>query len=159
MPNWIEGTLKLRGDRKNIRRFFAEGLEASHWTGNEKLEDQVTDMSYVHELYVCFQNEPHIRGTRRAFITGSSVWMDMDKETEGIACVDIKQAWCFTTEDRVDEWKAISEEYDLDVKLYGIECGMEFTQEIIILRGEAPIINTKQYTDWDWECPFPNMGG
>lgn len=159
MPNWIKGTLKLRGDRKNIKKFFTEGLEASHWIGEEKLEDQVTDESDEHNMYFCFKDEPHIIGERRAFITDDYVCMDMDNETEGFACVDIKQAWCFTTEGKADEWKAISDKYDLDVKLYGVECGMEFTQEIIILRGKRPIINEKQYADWDWECPFPKMGG
>ena len=159
MPNWIRGTMKLRGDRKNIKRFFTEGLEASHWIDEEKLEDQVTDNSNEYELYMCFQNEPHIIGTRRAFITDDSVTMDMNEETEGIACVDIKQAWSFTDGGNADKWKAISDKYDLDLKLYGVECGMQFVQEIIILRGKNPIDNVIQYKDWDWECPFPNMGG
>ena len=30
MPNWIEGTMKLRGKRQDIRRFFLEGLEPSN---------------------------------------------------------------------------------------------------------------------------------
>lgn len=36
---------------------------------------------------------------------------------------------------------------------------MEFTQEVIIIRGGKTIVNEKQYEDWMWECPFPNMGG
>lgn len=42
MPNWIKGTMKLRGKRQDIARFFREGLDAS---GRHKLEDQVKDDS------------------------------------------------------------------------------------------------------------------
>ena len=42
MPNWIEGTLKLRGKRVDIIRFFREGLEPSTPIDSE---NQVTDYS------------------------------------------------------------------------------------------------------------------
>lgn len=156
MPNWIEGTMKLRGKREDIARFFREGLDASD---RHKLEDQVKDES--EEDYLCFHfvNGPHIAGTRRAFIDDDYVEMYDDI---GVACVDIKQAWAFDagseTED-LKKWKNISEKYNVDIRLYGIECGMQFTQEIIIVRGRKPIVNEKQYEDWDWDCPFPDMGG
>lgn len=159
MPNWIKGTMKLRGKRENIRRFFREGLDPSDWPKPEDRENQVIDESNDDELLFYFRNEPHIKGTRRAFITGENAYM---VEDEGVVCVDVKQAWSFNA-DRENEdlkkWKSISDEYDLDIKLFGIECGMEFTQEIIILRNREPIINVKRYADWEWECKFPNMGG
>ena len=105
------------------------------------------------------KKEPHIRETRRAFITDSYVYMDDD---EGIVCVDVKQAWAFdagSESQDLQKWKDISEKYNVDIRLYGIECGMQFTQEIIIVRGRKPIVNEKQYENWDWDCPFPNMGG
>ena len=37
MPNWIEGTMKLRGKRENIRRFFLEGLDPSSWLTHPKI--------------------------------------------------------------------------------------------------------------------------
>ena len=156
MPNWIKGTMKLRGKREDIARFFREGLDASD---HHKLEDQVKDDS--EEDYLCFHfvNDPHIAGTRRAFIDDDYVEMYDDI---GVACVDIKQACAFDagseTED-LKKWKNISEKYNVDIRLYGIECGMQFTQEIIIVRGRKPIVNEKQYENWDWDCPFPNMGG
>ena len=159
MPNWIEGTMKLRGKRENIKRFFKEGLDASSWPKPEDRENQVIDNSEGSELDFSFHNEPHIKGTRRAFITDQNAYM---VEDEGVVCVDVKQAWAFNA-DRENEdlkkWKSISDEYDLDIKLFGIESGMEFEQEIIILRNRRPIITEKQYEDWEWECKFPNMGG
>ena len=162
MPNWCEGTMKLRGKAKDILRFFHEGLDASTWLGGEKIEDQVFDNSGDGELYFNFKHEPHIKDTRRAFITGDSVECYYDNEDEDIvACVNVKQAWAFAADDGGDlkKWQEISNEYNVDIRLFGIEMGMEFTQEVIIIRGQKPIVNEKQYEDWMWECPFPNMGG
>lgn len=159
MPNWIKGTMKLRGERKDITRFFREGLEPSNWPKPEDRENQVVENGNDEYLDFSFMNEPHIKGTRRAFITDDNVYME---DKEGIACVDVKQAWAFDAgrdSKDLDNWKAISDKYNIDIRLFGIEMGMRFTQEIIILRGRRPIVNEKQYEDWDWECPFPNMGG
>lgn len=161
MPNWIEGTMKLRGKREDILRFFREGLDASSWLGDGsgKLKDQVTDESGENYLEFTFKDEPHIAGTRRAFITDNYLYMEGD---EGIACVNVKQAWAFyagrDTKD-LENWKNISDKFNVDIRLFGIEQGMCFTQEIIIIRGRRPIVNEREYEDWDWECPFPRMGG
>lgn len=159
MPNWIEGTMKLRGKREDIKRFFREGLDASQWVKPEKLEEQVTDNSGDGWLEFLFKHEPHIKDTRRAFITDDYAYMEKD---EGVVCVNVKQAWAFYTGGEskdLENWKAISEKYNVDIKLFGIESGMQFTQEIVIVRGRKPIVNEKQYEDWDWDCPFPGMGG
>lgn len=160
MPNWIEGTMKLRGRREDIKRFFIEGLDFSNWPKAEDRENQVIDKSGKNFIAFQFRNEPHIQGTRRAFITYDFVYMDED---EGVVCVDVKQAWYFCEEGSrskdIETWKSISDKFNIDIRLYGIERGMHFTQEIIILRNREPIINVKRYADWDWECPFPNMGG
>lgn len=159
MPNWIKGTMKLRGKREDITRFFREGLDPSNWPKPEDRENQITENGDDDCLDFSFRNEPHIIGTRRAFITDSGVEMEKD---EGVVCVDVKQAWAFDagreTKD-LENWKAISDKYNIDIKLFGIECGMRFTQEIIIIRGRRPIVNERQYEDWNWDCPFPNMGG
>lgn len=159
MPNWIEGTMKLRGKQEDIKRFFREGLDPSSWPDPKDRVDQVIDRSDDSELYFRFKNEPHIAGTRRAFITDDSAGM---WEPSGVVCVNVKQAWTFdggSSTDDLKTWKAISDKYNVDIKLYGIERGMQFTQEVIIIRGKEPIVNETKYDDWDWECPFPNMGG
>ena len=92
MPNWIEGTMKLRGKREDITRFFREGLEPSNWPKPEDRENQVVENGDDDYLDFSFLNEPHIVGTRRAFITDSGVDMEDD---EGVVCVDVKQAWAF----------------------------------------------------------------
>ena len=159
MPNWIKGTMKLRGKREDIYRFFKNGLNPSNWPKPEDRENQVIDESGENYLEFSFCNEPHIAETRRAFITDDNVFM---KDDEGTVCIDVKQAWAFDAgheSNDLETWKNISKKYNIDIRLFGIECGMQFTQEIIIVRGRKAIVNEWQYEDWDWECPFPNMGG
>lgn len=40
MPNWIEGTMKLRGKRSDIKRFFEEGVTTSTYLGEEQITDR-----------------------------------------------------------------------------------------------------------------------
>ena len=153
MPNWIEGTMKLRGKRENIKRFFEEGLEPSSWFGEKnKLDDQVKDESGDDHLEYSFKDEPHICGTRRMFITDSyaSMWDEI-----GVCCFDIKQAWGFDAK----ELEKISEKFNVDIRVYGIEMGMQFCEEILIENGKIIYDKEIKYDDWDWECPFPKMGG
>ena len=80
-------------------------------------------------------------------------------EDYGVCVVDIKQAWGFDAGDSdLQKWKDIAKEYNLDIRLYGIESGMRFCQEIIITKETFEYRETK-YNDWDWDCPFPRMGG
>ena len=165
MPNWIEGTMKLRGKMMDVKKFFDLGLDASSW-GNEPtdINDQRIDNSRLDLGYIdySFKDEPHVKGTRRMFITDESAWMDEDDE---ICCVNIKQAWDFSHDEDLETLINIADTYQLDIRLYGIECGMEFCQELIILHGDSEhkgvihSIQETKYKDWMWECPFPRMGG
>lgn len=153
MPNWIEGTMKLRGKRENIKRFFDKGLEPSSWFGEQNnLDSQVKDESGDDYLEYSFKDEPHICGTHRMFITDSYANMF---EEDGVCCFDIKQAWGFDAK----ELEKISEKFNVDIRVYGIEMGMEFCQEILIENGKTVYDKEINYDDWDWECPFPKMGG
>lgn len=159
MPNWIEGTLKLRGKRENIRNFIKNEITASELYGvKSDINEQVIDDSGDDYLDFTFKDEPWIEGTRRAFITNEYLWMEEDY---GVAVLSIKQAWSFNSNDEdLDRWKEIARNYDIDIKLYGIECGMQFCHEIIITeKGSRVVENVIQYENWDWDCPFPNMGG
>ena len=136
MPNWIEGTLKLRGKREDIKKFLDEGLVT--------VKDQVFDNS---------KDGYFVKDTRRAFIESNFLYTE---KYEGTVCMNVKQAWEFDVED----WAHISETYNLDLKLCGIECGMQFCQVIAIHKpGKVVKDKTIQYADWVWECPFPFMGG
>ena len=154
MPNWIEGTLKLRGQSEDLKRFFKEGVAQSEWFDDDKhsIEDYVqTDFDGAY-CEVTLKNDPWIKGTRRAFIESEYVTWN---ESFATIAVDVKQAWHFD----VDSFAEISKKFNLDIRLYGFECGMEFCQEIEILKGKITINREITYGDWVWECPMPNMGG
>ena len=161
MPNWIEGTMKLRGKREDIKRFLDNELDTSSYYGEKRtLEEQVQCNSDDEYMEYTFKDEPYIKGTRRAFVTDDYLYMGED---EGTACIKIKQAWSFsvTSDDReLELWKDNAHKYNIDIKLYGVESGTQFCQEVIALRNCDRVINNViEYEDWYWDCPFPNMGG
>lgn len=166
MPNWIEGTLKLRGNSEDLKRFFAEGLEPSTDHG-EELDKNVTLEDFVKwKHYACcdicddieIHNQPHIIGTRRAFIYDCDVcWVGSNDEIDTI-CMPFKQAWSFSATG-LEQWEDISKKFNLDIRLYGFESGMEFCEEVEIIKGKTTLHNVIKYNDWYWECPMPLMGG
>ena len=46
-----------------------------------------------------------------------------------------------------------------DIKIYAFEAGMEFNQDIEIIKGK--IIKDKEikFENYQWECIEPNIGG
>lgn len=161
MPNWIKGTMKLRGKRENIRRFFNECLEGSC---DNSREESVKDNSRDDYLEFVFKNTPYVSETRRMFVEDGVVEMFQE---EGVCCVKIFQAWSFSSRESGDlgVLQKIADKFCIDIRLFGIECGMEFIQEVIVKHsdkdGKHPRIvdNCITFEDWDWECPFPYMGG
>lgn len=151
MPNWCEGTLKIRGDYEAIKRFAAQGIQKTEreYEGNEGEETifHVYDIGYV-------------KGTRRGFV--QSDYIDIygcdGKPSKGICAFDYRQAWSVSAA----EWQKISQTYGFDIKIMAIERGMQFVQDILIVKGVVQKDTCTEYTDlehWLWECPFPLMGG
>ena len=168
MPNWIEGTLKLRGKPKDIKRFMDNEFDRSNPIQGE-LEDYVKDESEKGALHYIFNNLPYIKGTRRCFLKHQYIdlWFDEGEDKDYIVVFNIQQAWNFdkAAGDKGEQctatemWKEKANEYHLDIRLYGIESGGEFCQEMIVLKDDDNVkFNTIKYDDWYWECPFPEMG-
>lgn len=161
MPNWIEGTLKIRGKYENIDGFMMRGLGKS--SVNEKIdgfipvEKHVENGAFSYTTYTVLP-DTYVEGTRRAFVGDSYIYVesiDGSEDETFILCMPVRQAWCF----EVDEWQRISKKYGVDVRLFGIECGMCYCTEIEIINGEVTRQRDFTYDDWEWECPFPHMGG
>lgn len=70
-------------------------------------------------------------------------------------CIDFKAAWGIDAE----TLRVVSEKFNIDFKIYAFECGMEFNQDIEIIKGK--IIKDKQikFNDYTWECINPTIGG
>ena len=149
MPNWAEGTLKLRGRRENVTSALKEMLLGNKGT---TLEDE-----YDGNL-LRFKNEYdyfYINGTRRAFISSKDIEIWLDDDFVIIELEDFKQAWAASA----DNYTEISSKFDVDIKIFTFERGMEFTQEIEISKGEIIKNICYEYDDYQWEVPFSNLGG
>lgn len=179
MPNWISGSLKLRGSYENVKRFFFEGINQYEDIFDEKQQKWVDTLIPKEKWFKAEEyGEPgarvldikltngwtYVEGTRRAFIsTDHSNYISVyEHEHEQVderfvtAACEINQAWDFRDED----WIEIAKKYELDIRLWGLEYGMCFGREIEI-RNDGKIIFSKtlKYNDWDWECPLPWMRG
>lgn len=153
MPNWAEGTLKLRGKTENIVSALKEMLlENQGTTLEEEYDDTLLTFKTENDYF-------YINGTRRAFISGKDIEIWLDEDDEDFVIIELenfKQAWAALA----DNYTEISSKFDVDIKIFTFEMGMEFTQEIEISKGEIikNIVN-ENFTNYSWDVPFSRLGG
>lgn len=148
MTNWAEGSLKLRGKSENIASALKEML----------LNDTVTLEDKWDGALLIFNNTApyfYINGTRRAFIDKKQIEVWFEEEFLTVELDNFKQAWSAIPEN----YKKISSKFDVDIKIFTFECGMEFTQEIEISKGEIIKDICYEYDNYQREVPFSNLGG
>nr|DAW57233.1 MAG TPA: Ferredoxin-like domain in Api92-like protein [Caudoviricetes sp.] len=148
MPNWAKGSLKLRGKSENIASALKEML----------LSNTVTlEVEYNGDLLIFNSKDPYfyINGTRRAFIDQKQIEVWLEEEFCTVELDNFEQAWSAIPEN----YQEISSKFDVDIKIFTFECGMEFTQEIEISKGKIIKIVCNEYDDYQWEVPFSNLGG
>lgn len=164
MPNWCKGNLKIRGKKENIIKFLEEGtsLLDGFWEPKEikpKIEINDCDEIEIKNLDETKGiNYLYIKGTRRNFIdpVENEIYVHDEDEEEQIICLEnFKAAWGIDAA----ALRMISNRYSIDIKIYAFEAGMEFNQDIEIIKGE--IIKDEEITfkDYVWECIEPNIGG
>ena len=163
MPNWIEGSLKLRGNNDNLRKFFENAILpcAGHDDKNTFIHCYFEDDHSQVDIYP----DAYIDDTRRAFVSDAAYLFWNTSETIITLCIPVKQAWSF----EINDWLDIANKYDIDIRLYGVESGMGFWQEIEIMRldqskkeREVTLNICSAYNDYDeflWKCPMPLLGG
>ena len=130
MPNWCEGTLKVRGTKENVKRFVLEGLHPVDLFGDAKSELTVNEFG---DIYL-------------------SEYEDDERLT---AVFDSKFAWGINA----DELLRTCKKYHVDMKIHAFEQGMEFNQVIEIIDGEVIHDYEIHFTDYQWECVCPKLGG
>lgn len=152
MPNWIKGTLKVRGEKSNLIRFMTEGLEPiikyypTYETKPLSLNEDGDIVSRCSDIW--------IKETHRGFIEKPEVYFS-DIEYGGIIFLDCRFAWDID----VDGLCEISKMYEVDFRMCGFEKGVEFTHEVEIIRGDVTLDLSYGYDDYQWECPCPQLGG
>lgn len=162
MPNWCEGSLRMRGKFENLKNFFKNGLMVYKMNFDDNGVSYVEfpeRLSVIDDNDECFYmtigDTAHITGTKRAFVPKNNIEFYADKNSNCSYAVMVKQAWDF----HVEEFFDIAKKYNLDIRLNGFERGREFSREIIIENGTIIKNEMKQYKDYDYECIMPMLGG
>ncbi|MDW8668371.1 hypothetical protein Q7V90_09320 [Streptococcus suis] len=150
MPNWAEGTIKLRGRAENITSALKYML----------CDDQCVSFKdeYDGEKLTFETTAPYfyINGTRRGFIETDSLEFWLDQDFLIVELQDFKQAWAAIAEN----YQEISSKFDVDIKIFTFEMGMEFTQEIEISKGKIlKNIVREKFDNYQWDVPFSRLGG
>lgn len=163
MPNWCKGNLKIKGKKENIIKFLKEGtcLVEGFWEPKQiEVEIEINDYGEIEIKNVDREKARdvlYIKETTRHFIDPieNEIFVYNEDEEQIICLENFKAAWSIDAE----KLRTISEKYDLDIKIYGFECGMEFNQDIEIIKGKIIKDNTIKFKDYIWECIEPELGG
>lgn len=150
MPNWAEGTLKLRGRRENIKSALKEMFIGSDITISEEMDDQalILTLTSINSYF-------YINNTKRAFIDKNKIEVLLEEDFEIIEIDDFKQAWRVIPKN----YQEFSKKYNVDIKIFVFEQGLQFTQEIEIVDGQITKNETRKYDDYQWDVPFSKLGG
>ena len=169
MPNWCEGSMKLRGKALDILRFIQEGLNV--YENDTPIEKdkwlEIKDNNNEVEIYF-IKDTIYVEGTARAFINNryssnlhyEEYFVLHKDDDDEVLCFTISQAWGF----RKDDWVTIAEKYGLDIWLYGVDQGNGYVENWRIDRhGEMFFLDMspiyENYKDFLWRCPIPWLGG
>ena len=152
MPNWAEGTIKLRGRAENI----ASALKYMFCDNAVTVKEEWDGEKLILLIFETTAPYFYINGTRRGFIETDSLEFWLEQEFLIVELQDFKQAWAAIAEN----YQEISSKFDVDIKIFTFEMGMHFTQEIEISKGNIikNICNDK-FLNYEWDVPFSNLGG
>lgn len=154
MPNWAQGIMKVRGTEEHIINFLKGALIPVGFWG-EKVSVETTEDEYDLTLQSS-SGSFLIKGTRRSFIEGSvEFWKDEEENKRVLVLDTFKQAWAVLPEALV----VLSKEYEVDIKIDAFECGMEFQQEVEIVKGQVVSYKEITFDDYQWDCVMPHLGG
>ena len=174
MPNWAEGTIKVRGTKNQIIDYLKNVFEGSDFWGNDmKIEIMSDDNSIVlrglDELTKPKTASPiipknpqfgafYFKGANRAFTESENNILAFgffgDAEAIEIIEIPFKQAWAV----EADEFVKLSKKYCVDLKIFVFESGWEFTQEVEIIKGKITRNKTIKYENYQWDVPFSKLG-
>ena len=144
MPNWVEGTFKVRGTLSDVERFVRENM----------LDSIISITKSEGDLELELSGEAYIKDSNRMFIY-PGYYYSFDKNGKNTLTLQFKAAW----QVYIDPFVKMSKDYDVDIKIYGFEKGSEFNQDIVIVNGEVIKNDIITFNDYQWECPFPDLGG
>ncbi len=148
MANWCEGTLKIRGEVENVKRFLLEGCIHK--------ERCVREDEFQLILTIPKGTEFYVKGTERNYVQSSEIiW---GKYEPVLAIPHYIGAW------RIDATKLteLSEEYQVDLKILSFECGAGENVDFEVHKGKIVkfiVLKYDSYEEYRWECLEPDLGG
>lgn len=161
MPNWIEGELKIRGKNNDVIKFAKEVFQAQQTLvlkedGPEVINNKVVIEENYGDLSIRTNEQFWLKNSRRAFVESNSIDIYEIDEPFLTVCIEgFKQAWGLD----VEYYQQLSKEYNIDIRVYGFERGMQYNHELEISSGTMVKNNVHEYKDYDWESIFSNLGG
>lgn len=168
MPNWCEGTLKVRGNLKNIKRWVKENLKCYEhkWVRmtddyseymTVEIENAIVDENPDLEEEYCLEitHLAYIKSSRRHFVKPGEYWCMSDEEGLAILELNFQSAWDIDEEPFISMSKA----YDIDFRFYGFERGTCFNRELLIENGALVKNEEIKFDNYEWESPFATLGG
>jgi hypothetical protein len=156
MPNWCEGVMKVRGSKEEIKKFLLEGLNpiGGGLFGQVPVEKEEKEDEW--EFSLKSKHGFHVKGTHRNFIeTNIDFYFESEDEIKVCVIDGFKAAWGIDAAPLAQ----LSKDYNVDLRIYAFERGMEFNQEIEIHKGEIIKDIEIKFGDYDWECINPRIGG
>lgn len=159
MRNWVEGKLKIRGDKKNIKRFLEEELEEVIYK-NKSSKNKVKAKKFKYDNF-------RIEATNvmsvfkftntRNYLSETKISTFGCGESKGkdVLVVGFEAAWLIDAE----YFAEMSKKYDIDFKIYAFEQGKEFNQNLEVVKGEIIKDEVIEFDDYVWECIDPTIGG
>lgn len=159
MPNWAKGVLKVRGSGRAIANYLEDVCAYVNEDGENI--DAVVDVDTV--TYKCsikpsesnLSNYIYLCDTKQAFIDCKEVDVYLSDYRDNQYVVELpnfKQAWAVD----VNNFIRLSKKHGVDIKIFGYERGLQFTQEIEILQGEIIKDERINIKNWAWDVPFYN---
>lgn len=155
MPNWCQGTLKVRGEYDNLKAFLENALDECSYYGNPP-EGPLLEVAETPEYAdITLRRMAHLKNTSRGFVEEDTDILLEKKTEKQIIFLAAQFAWDIKTE----ELQRLSQEYGVDLKITAFEQGVQFERDIEIVQGFVCLDSTKKYQDYAWMCPCPTVGG
>ncbi|MFS9235452.1 hypothetical protein [Streptococcus sanguinis] len=148
MPNFAEGTFKIRGKKENIASALKEMLASDTVTISEENDGEELTFTTTNSYF-------YINGTKRAFFDKDLIEILFEEDFEVIEIDNFIQAWGVIPGDYLD----FSKKHGVDIKIFAFEQGLEYSQEVEIINGVIVTNIKRKYVDYQWDVPFSKLGG
>lgn len=159
MPNWCCGILKIRGIKQDVVNFLTNGLITINYEENNVKKFKFYIDKYGNITYTSSKDLSClcIEGIRRGFVYPDDCSCNYynEEKDEVIVCLDAKFAWTIYTEQLLK----ISKKYNIDLKIYAFERGMEFNLDIEVSKGKVIKSEVVKFDNYMWDCIDPLSGG